>query len=738
MTSYESGGERELWGLLRNGAAEAPAALAQAYLAQVYDLALRITLSPALAEGATRSTLERCAAEAAGRGPDEVLHVWLLTLARNEALDRLHGRTGIDEESEAGFLAATDERFSRLPSDHPQAGDPELARWAWLAVRGQRPRDYSLLDLSVRRGLSPPEVAEAASLSHTGVYSVLGRLRGFLEEAFTASVLFHRGARACPDLRRLIGNSMALGPALRREITRHAEVCAACRRTRAAFPVGGDIFAALAPVEPAPALQEAFQPPAAARQGALPLPGVAPSPEEGVVAAPEVTPEEAVAAESEGVVAEPEVTPEEAVAAEPEAVVAETEAGEEAVVAEPAAVGEEAVVAEAAPEAAPEETVVAEPAAVGEEAVVAEAAPEAVAPEELPSVIAEQLPSRRRRRTGRRQEEPAPEEHGVDAVGAPEEEPPPETAVPLEEPGESAPGAEAAALEAEGVMSEEAVGAAAEEEEPAFAGAGALAAARERIRFQRDYYLGAEPPRRPPWAGLLDWWRDSPRRGFLLLALLLFTIGAAYVGYAVGDSIRGSDGGQAGLGALATRAPGVLEIACGTAPISVPQGARQRITFASTALAGYQIDPAKLSVTPLSEGASPRNVNVTAEQGLAVLFEALALTGAPGRIDEYRLSVTFVRSGSEAIIADCLVRVTATQASTPVDTPTAAGTPSPTATPSPTPRPVGPAAPAATPTPAPTDTPLPTASPTPTNTPEPTPTPTRTPTPVPTAFPGAT
>jgi hypothetical protein len=66
-------------------------------------------------------------------------------------------------------------------------------------------------------------------------------------------------------------------------------------------------------------------------------------------------------------------------------------------------------------------------------------------------------------------------------------------------------------------------------------------------------------------------------------------------------------------------------------------------------------------------------VNVTAEQGLAVLFEALALTGAPGRIDEYRLSVTFVRSGSEAIVADCLVRVTATQASTPVVTPTAAG-----------------------------------------------------------------
>ena len=145
--------------------------------------------------------------------------------------------------------------FSTLPSASDDAGT-ELAGWVWQAARSQRPRDYSLLDLSVRRGLPADEIAEATEMSHSGIYAILGRLRGFFEETFTSTLLYYRGREACPELSKIAGQG-TLGPAVRRDIARHVETCGACRQSRRKYPSPADLLAAFTLIPVPDSLREA-------------------------------------------------------------------------------------------------------------------------------------------------------------------------------------------------------------------------------------------------------------------------------------------------------------------------------------------------------------------------------------------------------------------------------------------------------------------------------------------------
>src|SRR3972149_4712030 len=134
---------------------EAWEALVRRYLAPLYDLAIRITLDPSSAAAATAAALGRAAQEAGARAPELSVRAWLLGLARDEALTQPRERSRGDGAPDDPSDPASDAQFSALPDDHPFAHDPEVAAWAWQAARAQRPRDYSLMDLAVRRALTP-------------------------------------------------------------------------------------------------------------------------------------------------------------------------------------------------------------------------------------------------------------------------------------------------------------------------------------------------------------------------------------------------------------------------------------------------------------------------------------------------------------------------------------------------------------------------------------------------------
>jgi hypothetical protein len=184
------------------------------------------------------------------------MRVWLLGLARDVTLESLRQPGGDAEAaSSSSPLSPADEAFYRTEDGSLQ----ELAQWAWQAARSQRPRDYSLLDLAVRRRLSPEEIADLAGLSRTGIHGVLGRLRVALEESFAGAALYYHGRAACGDLDALASAATDLKPALRRDLVRHSEGCLNCRATLSSWPSAAELLANLAAIEAPAELLERLQ-----------------------------------------------------------------------------------------------------------------------------------------------------------------------------------------------------------------------------------------------------------------------------------------------------------------------------------------------------------------------------------------------------------------------------------------------------------------------------------------------
>ena len=278
MNTSEERADEELLDLIAQGDADARDAFLDRYLAPVYDLALRVTLDPVLADEATLASFGRVASETS-RPPQASTYAWLFGLGRDEALGglRRRGRAEASTEDATALVSHLDEPFFQLSQGASLDVDAETLRSGWWAARADGPRDYALLDLAVRRGLAPEEVADVAGLSRMSVYATLGRLRGALEESFAAAVLHFGGQEACAQLAAVASGAEDLDPALQREIKRHAETCPICRETRNRYPPASDLLAAFADIEPPADLRErvlaAWHESSAAAQAALPLAG---------------------------------------------------------------------------------------------------------------------------------------------------------------------------------------------------------------------------------------------------------------------------------------------------------------------------------------------------------------------------------------------------------------------------------------------------------------------------------
>ena len=680
------------------GDREAQDELKSRLLEPLYDFAIRISLDPAVAETATIAALDKLLTD--GRRAGMSLNAWGLATVRDETLERLRTRGGAAGDPR-GSLSPVDSAFSALSPPDAARTDPELAGWVWQAARSQRPRDYSLLDLAVRRGLSADEIADATDMSHSGIYAILGRLRGLFEETFTSTLLYHRGREACLEVASLATQHAGLGPALRREIARHVEGCTACRQTRRSFPSPAELLAAFQPIEPPqglPITEAAAESAGDELQVALPLTGIAVDQLEGerdALADAVSTEEPSGAAESAGV--ELEGDADQAGVEEAEGIAVNVSAASDGL--EAVELPDHANVADGEEE----QEAVEEP-GVREEAPVARSADLTLAMD-----------------AGLEDIERRPQEEGagggeieVDAV-APEPVGPGEEAEEREPEPERRPSRRRAPV-------------------AAAAGTGSARAAEERLRFERDRYLrgmdAAGPPRRP-WDGIVAWFGEQGPARISLTVLFVAALGlAVYLGLALGDSIEGGSDGSAGggLGALPTTTPGIHQIACGSGTYTIDQGNTYTLAFDSSALPGYQIS--KIGVLPVSAGAAAQAVQAKMVSPLTVEVEALRLPGAAGRTDEYRMEVAFSKQGTADVTSQCTVLVRAPAATaTPQVSPTSA----PSATPSPSPRPAATQAPAATQVP-PSATPIP-VTPSPTYNPT---IPTFTPTPPPTSTASAT
>ena len=127
------------------------------HTARVYALTLRILSDPMLAEEATQDTFLKLWSRARlylnERGS---LILWLLTIARRTALDRLRleGRRPVLSDS-----TDPEDLWQSIPDNDSM---PEESRWRSLhfAVQSLQPEHRQVIELAYYQGLSQSEIAE--------------------------------------------------------------------------------------------------------------------------------------------------------------------------------------------------------------------------------------------------------------------------------------------------------------------------------------------------------------------------------------------------------------------------------------------------------------------------------------------------------------------------------------------------------------------------------------------------
>ncbi|ALM40760.1 alanine-rich protein [Streptomyces sp. FR-008] len=174
--------------------------LAHSALAEVVALAARNSSRPA-------------------RGPAG-RRAWLYALARWVCLREL-------AEAQAGRPPAHAPRERRRAPDELCAA--ELARLAWPEAAGTSPEQREALELSVRHGLSPEEIAAVLGADPAATRTLLAAASCEVERTRAALSVVERGT--CPSVARLTGDRrVLLSTALRTELVRHVDDCPRCRR----------------------------------------------------------------------------------------------------------------------------------------------------------------------------------------------------------------------------------------------------------------------------------------------------------------------------------------------------------------------------------------------------------------------------------------------------------------------------------------------------------------------------
>ncbi|WP_328689213.1 sigma-70 family RNA polymerase sigma factor [Streptomyces caniferus] len=146
---------------------------------------------------------------------------WLYALARWACLRRLAERTGpaAPGPSAGATAAAEAERRQR-----------ELAALAWPEAAGTTPEQREALELAVRHQLSADEVAAVLGADPIATRALLATASCEVERTRAALAVVESGR--CREVAQLAGDTqMLLGAALSRELVRHVDDCAECRRT---------------------------------------------------------------------------------------------------------------------------------------------------------------------------------------------------------------------------------------------------------------------------------------------------------------------------------------------------------------------------------------------------------------------------------------------------------------------------------------------------------------------------
>src|SRR5213593_964198 len=260
VTQPVTASDEELAACAAEGDDSAFALLYERHMQGSYDLAVRMLHDREAAGDVVQSSFT-AALQVLRRGKSmRNVRAWLYATVRNGAIDRLrqdrHRLRGSNGDGIPAELITADEQ----PSSSPEAAAEraELAELVWQAAAALSPKEYSLLDLHLRKGLSADELARSLGLRKGAVYTMLSRLRDSLEEAVTLTLLLRRGRRECAELDTLLAALRAteLRPEIRRAIRGHVRRCAGCQERSRRYAAPAEIFSAIALVSLSEELRE--------------------------------------------------------------------------------------------------------------------------------------------------------------------------------------------------------------------------------------------------------------------------------------------------------------------------------------------------------------------------------------------------------------------------------------------------------------------------------------------------
>jgi DNA-directed RNA polymerase specialized sigma24 family protein len=149
---------------------------------------------------------------------------WLYALVRWACLRRLAERAR--REGGAETVPATAPHLSDAARTQRRR---ELAALAWPEAAGTSPEQREALELAVRHGLPAAEVAAVLGLAPEATSVLLSHAACEVERTRAALAVVESGG--CAAVARLAGDErLVLGAAFRRELLRHVDDCAECRR----------------------------------------------------------------------------------------------------------------------------------------------------------------------------------------------------------------------------------------------------------------------------------------------------------------------------------------------------------------------------------------------------------------------------------------------------------------------------------------------------------------------------
>jgi RNA polymerase sigma factor (sigma-70 family) len=240
----EAGSDTELAVQLRAGDAAALGQLYDRHVRGIHDFLARFTRDPAAAEDLVQSTFLRAWERRETLREPSRVRAWLYATAHNLALNHVtRARPASSADDEAANAIA-----DPAPGPEEAALSRDAAELVWAAASSLEPRQYAVLDLSVRRELSTRELADVLDLPVSHAAVLVNRSREALGGA-VRYLLVARRRDHCERLAALVpAGVQALTRQQRSAVDHHMRRCESCRDLGRRLTAPWQLLGALLPL----------------------------------------------------------------------------------------------------------------------------------------------------------------------------------------------------------------------------------------------------------------------------------------------------------------------------------------------------------------------------------------------------------------------------------------------------------------------------------------------------------